>query len=109
MALKLNLFLDIVNLENKDAEEMKFVTDERYCGRGFNAIYEHIPCQNGEPPQNACSRLLRENSFILEIFDYNEPMCRITIKKNDSVSTRNTEWSQFTAPIYYFRASVNYS
>lgn len=88
--------LAILDLRNKRYEQMNFVTDSFYCGRGFFGTYEQITCEESPHPiipitstppypQSLCSRTAQEEMFTFEVYDYSEPSCSLVIKKFSQV------------------------
>ncbi|XP_063914197.1 uncharacterized protein LOC135130694 isoform X1 [Zophobas morio] len=91
--------ISTLDVRNKLYEQMNFVTDALFCGRGFFGAYEQIPCQEFPHPINPtdptgttppyvpptmtpCSKTVREEMFTFDVYDYNEPSCMLVIKKN---------------------------
>lgn len=87
------------DLTNKNHEDLIFASDGYYCGRGFKAVYEQIPCSGypgipGFPmttpppgfPEAECSRTLQDRSFVLEVYGRDRAPCVFNIIKTDPVS-----------------------
>lgn len=85
-----------LNLQNKEAEQLYFATDDYYCGRGFYGIYEQIPCQSTEnldipvTPENnfpdvICKKIIQDNIFSIDVDSYNTKKCSYIIKKTEKV------------------------
>lgn len=85
-----------MNLQNKEVEQLYFVTDDYYCGRGFHGIYEQIPCQSTEYPDKpvtpensfpdvSCKKIIQDNIFSIDV-DSNTKKCSYVIKKSGQVS-----------------------
>ncbi|KAH0815196.1 hypothetical protein GEV33_007594 [Tenebrio molitor] len=91
---RLSNTISIVDLRHKPQEQMNFVTDAFYCGRGFYGSYEQIPCQDSSYPINPttppnvpkpmtpCSREIQDEMFTFDVYDYNGPSCLLTIRKH---------------------------
>lgn len=95
-----------LDLRYKDTEIIRFVTDSCNCGRGFNALFEQIPCQHDdhtfrpddEIPTSStsiptstmnplCDRDIQEEYFVIEIVRSFET-CSINITKSSPVSIK---------------------
>lgn len=90
-----------IDLTHKDYEEMRFVTDTQYCGKGFSGIYEQIACHDTTYPiypvnpatttQNPytdpppCNRFIGEETFVLEIPFTGSNECSFNIQKHSPV------------------------
>ncbi|KAJ8952519.1 hypothetical protein NQ318_003315 [Aromia moschata] len=83
-----------IDIQNKAYEDMRFVTDGYYCGRGFSGVYEQIACQDMSFPFNppdpsvhhttqrpiTCAKVIRDRSFTIKVEeDYRA--CTFTIQK----------------------------
>lgn len=94
----------LVTLDMRDKlyEDIRFVTDNYYCGRGFYALFEQIPCQDDDhsfspddeiptsttsstTPNTTCDRNIQDKSFKIEI-DRSFETCSIKIKRFSDVS-----------------------
>ncbi|RZC43010.1 uncharacterized protein BDFB_009569 [Asbolus verrucosus] len=85
-----------LDLQNKHYEDMNFVTDAFYCGKGFYGVYEQIACQDVPHPINPtipptpplptprvpCDRTIQEEMFTLDAYGYNGPTCTFIVKKH---------------------------
>ncbi|EFA03587.2 cubilin [Tribolium castaneum] len=81
---RLSNTISTLDLRDKPYEEITFVTDEFYCGRGFFGSYEQIPCQEKPitPAPIPCSRTIQDEMFTLDVYDYHESPCSFLIKKS---------------------------
>ncbi|XP_056644777.1 tolloid-like protein 1 [Diorhabda sublineata] len=83
------------DLTSKNYEDLRFVTDLFFCGRGFCGSYEQLPCQQPTVPINlttttvppsptpnviGCDRYISDQSFTLEM-NQNKANCIFEIKK----------------------------
>lgn len=98
----LNNILVTLDLRYKPIEDIHFVTDKCFWGRGFYGLFEQIPCQDVYPSTQddeiptstvqpfstitpTCDRDIQENYFRIEI-DRNFVTCSITISRSSPVS-----------------------
>lgn len=90
----------MIDLRNKDFEDMIFVTDGYYCSRGFSGVYHQIGCQDElpvhpvdttvspviptTPAHDSCDEIIREKSFTMEINEDHET-CSFSVHKYEKV------------------------
>lgn len=103
--INFNFNIAWLDLRNKKFEEMRFVSDERYCERGFKAVYEQIACTDSGYPFNPqtpqptpvpptpgptnCERTIRDRIFTLQVGNYAGDSCKFNIIKWNPVSINN--------------------
>lgn len=85
------LFSATIDLRNKVSEELTFISDQFYCGRGFFGVFEQFPCEIPTPltpspnPPPACNRIIKDDMFTIEVFDHHSETCTFTIQKSSEV------------------------
>lgn len=90
-------------MRDKYHEDIRFVTDKYYCGRGFYALFEQIPCRDNDhtfkpddeiptstkipstTPNATCDRIIQDKYFKIEI-DRSFETCSLKIKRFSDVS-----------------------
>lgn len=96
------------DISNKRHEQIRFITDSMYSGRGFKGIYEQIPCvvQTRPPskwpptylppppptpiypittptaPVNHCHRDIQDSDFNIGVYDYGTKHCTFVVHKS---------------------------
>lgn len=93
-----------LDLRAKKFEEIKFVSDGDYCGRGFKALYEQIACTypghpvdpthpttppttttTSTPRPVSCDRTIPNHAFVLDVENYSPMSCNFDVLKSNRV------------------------
>ncbi|XP_018566297.1 uncharacterized protein LOC108907210 [Anoplophora glabripennis] len=88
----------LIDLRNKDYEDMIFVTDGYYCARGFSGVYQQIACQDEfpvhpvdtttapiiptTPANDYCNKIISQKSFTMEV-NGDHKICTFSVQKFD--------------------------
>lgn len=97
------------DISNKRHEQIRFITDSSFSGRGFKGIYEQIPCVMqtpppskwpatylpptqhpfyptttpiAPPPVNNCHRDIQDSTFNIGVYDYGTRHCTFVVHKS---------------------------
>lgn len=97
------MFTVTVDMTNKLYEEIGFVTNRFYCGRGFKVLFQQLPCKHEQPPHYPhtteptptssfppeidCNLNIPETDFEIQIL--NQRRCSIRISRAHTVSISN--------------------